>query len=169
MTRSLRERPPAPDGIAFYGGNFSNFASSPIVLLDPFRRGYSCHYPTVEHRFQAMKATTLDDHLRIAGMPRPYSAKAAGRLVPLRPDWKDVKVDVMLEALRAKFEIPHFRAALLSTGRRYIYEDSPTDAQWGLWNARAGSWTGLNLLGEALMQVRSEISGDAAAAAAGAG
>ena len=78
-------------------------------------------------------------------------AKQIGRNVELRPDWEDVKYDVMLKCLRAKYAIPYFRRQLLSTGYKEIREDSPTDRVWG-W--RDG---GQNLLGKALMQVRAEI------------
>lgn len=159
MTDLQAVRSRAPDGIGFYGGPFSNFQRSPIGLPHPFpdREGEICVYPTVEHRFQAMKATNRADHDLIAVRGSPAEAKIKGRGIKLRPDWETVKWDVMVEALRAKFAIPEFRSSLLTTGDKFIYEDSPTDAQWGLWNAREKAWTGKNLLGEALMLIRSEI------------
>lgn len=136
------------DPVDFYGGPFSNFAYSPIVV----NVGWGEHeYPTVEHAFQAAKATTEWQHHAIRKTTNPKLAKQMGRHIPLRLDWEEVKYEIMLDLLRAKFAIPHFRRELLSTGYREIREDSPTDRVWG---ARDG---GQNLLGKALMQVRSEI------------
>lgn len=132
----------------FYGGVFSNFADSTIFMDVGF--GVRA-YPTVEHAFQAAKATTWEDHQRVATSPGPWFAKKEGREITLRDDWEQVKYDVMLECLRAKFALPHFKRALLATGTREIREDSPTDFVWGYRN------NGQNLLGKALMQVREEL------------
>lgn len=135
----------------FYGGNFSNFARS-VIFVDVGHGMLS--YPTVEHAFQAAKTTDKERHELIRGAPGPSFAKSLGNdreLTKLRPDWEDVKYDVMLDCLRAKFDLPPFKAALLATGDREIREDSPTDFIWGYRN------NGQNLLGKALMRVREEI------------
>jgi hypothetical protein len=132
----------------FYGGNFSNFARSPIFV--DVGHGMLA-YDTVEHAFQAAKTRDREEHEKIRGALGPAFAKQQGRQVQLRPDWEEVKYDVMVECLRAKFALPKFREALLRTGDRQIREDSPTDFVWGYRN------NGQNLLGKALMQVRDEI------------
>jgi ribA/ribD-fused uncharacterized protein len=63
----------------------------------------------------------------------------------------------MMDGPRAKFTDEKFRTELLATGDELIYEDSPTDAIWGLWNQEEQAWTGQNLLGKALMQLREEL------------
>jgi ribA/ribD-fused uncharacterized protein len=135
-----------PEGVYFYGGAFSNFAASPFLDGDTGRM-----YPTVEHWFQANKAVHTEDHEWVRAAPNPAEAKRRGRHIRLRDDWEKVKYDVMLQGLRAKFMLSDFRKALLETGERNIYEDSPYDYEWGF---RKG---GKNLLGKALMQVRTEI------------
>lgn len=140
--------------VDFYGGPFSNFAPSRIVLEDPFRPGVSRVYDTVEHRYQAMKATSQSAHDWIATAEEPGEAKARGRRTDLRPDWEDAKVAVMLEALREKYKDPFYQGHLLATGGRLIREDSPTDFVWGYRNG------GENLLGLCLMQVRAELRGE---------
>lgn len=147
-----------PHGIGFYGGPFSNFAHSPITLPAP--GGILFTYPTVEHRFQAMKAERHERHMEIALAETPGAAKAAGRRAALRPDWEQVKMRVMFEALREKFKIPGFRQELLATGHAYLYERSPHDGIWGAYNPQRGNWSGQNLLGVALMVVRAEIMGE---------
>jgi len=157
----MRNRPDPPEGLSFYGGPFSNFTYSPIRLPHPFplEEDEQCIYPTVEHRFQAMKGNDREEHDRIAVRGTPATAKRAGRLVKLDlAAWDARSYDVMVEALRAKFADPWFEEWLLATEEKYIYEDSPTDAVWGLWNEKEKAWTGKNQLGEGLMQVRAEIN-----------
>ena len=98
----------------------------------------------------------MDDHLRVAEQTSAKEAKRAGRVVKLRADWEQVKVDVMLAALRVKFRISRFQRLLLDTGDRLIVEDSPYDFEWGIRDANGG-FGGQNLLGEALMTVRREL------------
>lgn len=135
----------------FYGGPFSNFADS-LIFIDI---GHGLHsYPTVEHAFQAAKTEDYNRHEAIRGAPGPSFAKAMGndkKQTLLRPGWDDIKYDVMITCLRAKFALPRFKRALLETGDREIREDSPTDFVWGYRN------NGQNLLGKALMQIREEI------------
>jgi ribA/ribD-fused uncharacterized protein len=145
----------------FYGGLLSNFASTPRLEL-PF--GYYGHHETsrvrvrtVEHYFQACKTTDRLAFERIFGYPTAASAKRAGRRTNLRPDWEEVKLDVMLHALRGKFALEPHRVALLRTLPRPLAENSPTDFVWGARDAHGG-YAGQNLLGIALMQVRAELA-----------
>lgn len=158
----------------FYGGPFSNFATSPFER-EPMRIGdvryeeldalHPVHFATTEHWFAAHKAKGWVNFLRIAHAPDPSAAKAMGRPpLPLRPDWEQIKYPVMVEGLREKFKIASYRAVLLETGSRPIAEDSPTDTEWGIANYVDGyggvpEYTGKNLLGLALMQVRAECKG----------
>lgn len=148
MKEIQRRKPPTNSPLKFYGGPFSNFADSTIFIDIGFG---TKSYPTVEHAFQAAKATTMEDHDRVRTAPGPGYAKLEGRQIALRDDWEQVKYDVMLECLRAKFAIPSFKGRLLSTADRELLEDSPTDFVWGYRN------NGQNLLGKALMQVREEL------------
>ena len=149
------------DPVFFYKGPFSNFAVGPFTISSrqpwaPDDHIYTAEYLTVEHFYQASKARSRDAHDAIRLTPEPWEAKAAGPTTALRPDWEDVKYEVMLTGLRVKFTQPEFREALISTGDRYIAEDSPTDFIWGIRDPDGG-FTGKNLLGKALMQIRDEI------------
>jgi predicted NAD-dependent protein-ADP-ribosyltransferase YbiA (DUF1768 family) len=55
-----------------------------------------------------------------------------------------------------KFALPGFRGWLLATGERVLVEDSPYDYVWG-GRDRSGGYSGRNLLGVALMEVRLEL------------
>lgn len=137
--------------VDFYGGPFSNFVGTPFVLDDLWREDKRFLYRTVEHYFQAAKATNVEEHDWVAYSNSPSLAKKRGRTIGLRPDWEEVKYDVMLIGLRAKFLDPKYSKFLLDTGDAIIREDSPTDFEWGYRN------NGKNLLGKALMQIREEL------------
>ena len=71
-----------------------------------------------------------------------------------RPDWDEVKVDIMLRILRAKAEQHEYvRRKLLATGYRELIENSWRDAFWGWGPNRDGQ----NMLGKLWMRVRTEL------------
>lgn len=159
-----RRRLIKPEGMGFYGGPLSNFNGGPFHVIVAIQWPEAevlvpvTSVKTVEHYFQAAKAMSNIDAVWILEAPGPGAAKARGRQIALRPDWEEIKADVMYHAVKAKFsQMPYFRDFLLGTGSDFLYEDSPTDAVWGLWNQRDGDWTGQNLLGEILMRVREEL------------
>lgn len=132
-------------------GCFSNFWPGPYVIDGK-------DWPTTEHYFAAMKTLDTEAQEKIRKAVTPGLAKKMGREVVLRDDWDQVKFEVMLTALRAKFGdgYPVLKKKLISTDDRPIYEDSPYDHVWG--TGRRGSvGTGKNLLGIAIMQVREEL------------
>jgi ribA/ribD-fused uncharacterized protein len=131
-------------------GAFSNFWPGPYEI-----DGKS--WPTTEHYFAAMKTLDQSEREAIRKAGSPGDAKGMGRVVKLRADWNDIRYEVMLDALRAKFgNYPALKELLVSTGDAIIYEDSPYDKVWGT-GERGGVGSGQNLLGKALMQVRSEL------------
>lgn len=142
-------------------GCLSNFSSHSINALYPFavpgRRMETLNYLTGEHRFQAMKAKTTEEHLRVARAPSAFEAKTRGQSVDLRDGWGnnygDICYLVMLEVVMTKArQNPDVMAALEQTGTLYIYEDSPTDDIWGV--RFREDYRGKNLLGIAWMQAR---------------
>jgi ribA/ribD-fused uncharacterized protein len=127
-------------------------------------------YRTAEHYMMAGKARLFGDRAaeqRILNAEHPGQAKALGRSVRgfSEDHWSAHRVDLVIAANLAKFEQhPHLRAYLLSTGTSVLVEASPYDRIWGI-GLRASDprahdpvrWPGLNLLGFALMQVRTLI------------
>lgn len=129
----------------------SNFYPSPFVYD-------GIEYPTVEHFFQAAKTTDLSKRKEIAAAPTPGQAKRMGRQVKLRPDWEEVKIDVMMKGLRHKFAIPKFREMLLATGDEELTEGNTWhDRAWGRCMCDKCGGQGQNLLGRLLMKLREEI------------
>jgi len=116
--------------ILFWGTKYSqwrglsNFERSPIVIDGK-------EYLSVEHFFQSSKAATQWEHEMIRGTPSPKEAKRVGRTVALRPDWEEIKMDVMLKGLLAKFrQHEQFRDLLLSTGTVMIRHRERTFASY---------------------------------------
>lgn len=104
---------------------------------------------------------------RILSAASPAQAKALGRQVAGFNDarWEAARFDIVVQANRAKFmQNEPLGACLLGTGNRVLVEASPVDRIWGIGLAaddprasQPDQWRGLNLLGFALMVVRSEM------------
>ena len=138
-----------------FNGEFeflSNFYPSPIIVAGEL-------FPTVEHCFQAFKAEHKEDFISIQTAATPGLAKRIGRSVKMRPDWENIKIDVMHSALRKKFEIPELREKLLATGDAPIIEGNWWhDNTWGDCKCdKCSIKLGHNLLGKLLMNLRTEI------------
>lgn len=74
-----------------------------------------------------------------------------------RPDWDDVKVDIMRRIIRAKFDQHEYvRRKLLATGNRELIEDSWRDDFWGWGPNRDGK----NMLGRLWMDLRNQMAAE---------
>ena len=128
-------------------GCFSNFSAHPFTLDNQ-------RWRTSEHYFQAMKFYPHWEHIiAIREMPSPMQAAKAGRsrARPLRPDWEDVKDNIMRRAVLAKFEAhPKIARILLETGDEDLIENTTKDHYWGC----GSTGTGKNMLGIILMETR---------------
>ncbi len=131
-------------------GEFSNFAAFPFKLA-----GKS--WPTSEHYFQAkkFKDPASQEEIRRAKTPMLAARMGRDRKRKLRPDWESVKVQLMREALKAKFRThQELHALLLSTGDAKLVEHTENDSYWG----DGGDGSGRNMLGRLLMELRDELS-----------
>ena len=112
-------------------------------------------YETVEHAFQAAKTLDPVERKMIQEQPTPGLAKQAGRKVTLRPNWDEIKIDIMVELLWQKFQLPEFAELLLRTGDAELIEGNEwNDTIWGVCNG-----VGQNLLGKLLMAIRTKLRG----------
>ena len=113
-------------------------------------------YPTVEHAFQATKSQNPDERNKIRLASTPGLAKRMGRRVKLRPDWEDIKIQVMEHLVFLKFgNHPHLQRLLVLTGDRELVEGNWwNDTFWGVCKGQ-----GRNELGIILMRVRDHYSG----------
>ena len=113
-------------------------------------------YPSVEHAFQGAKNHDRHYKRRIVNVGAPTTAKMLGRRCELRPDWDDVKIDIMTELIRIKFTDSVLKAQLLDTGDIPIIEHNT----WGdtFWGKSVEGNIGENYLGIILEKVRNELT-----------
>ncbi len=83
----------------------------------------------------------------------PSAAKKLGRSVALRKDWGEVKISIMADLLRCKFDQnPSLKELLLQTGKKQLMEGNTwNDMFWGV-SCKTGK--GRNVLGILLMKLR---------------
>lgn len=124
----------------------SNFYKVPIL-----HQGYT--FPAVENAYQAAKTHDVENRERMQYLS-PGDAKKMGRKVRLRPDWEDVKLRIMEELLRIKFNVPELKTKLIATKGALLVEGNWWgDTFWGQCNGK-----GHNYLGRLLMKIRSELT-----------
>lgn len=110
-------------------------------------------WPTAEHAYQAAKTLDPNEQEKIRKCETPGQAKRMGKKVTIRSSWDQMKSDVMLSILRAKFKNPVLAEMLLATEDVYLEEGNTWgDRYWGVCQGY-----GLNKLGILLMKVRSEL------------
>ena len=126
------------------------------------------YFQNVEQAMMASKAVLFGDmdmFVKILKTPNPKSVKSLGRKVKNFEGavWDKYKKHIVKQAVMSKFLYnPEIKEKLLNTGDKYIAEDSPYDKIWGIGtksvkHKQNRTWPGQNLLGEILMEVRSEI------------
>lgn len=127
----------------------SNFSAAQVFLDGQ-------PYVSVEHAYQAAKTLDLQEREAIRALNGYEAAKAKkmGRRVTMRPDWEDVKIDVMTGLVRQKFTLhPSLRKKLLATEDQKLVEGNTWgDVYWGVCDGK-----GENHLGKILMKVRNEL------------
>ncbi|GEA26496.1 N-glycosidase [Microcystis aeruginosa NIES-4325] len=70
---------------------------------------------------------------------------------PLRPDWENIKEEIMYRGVLRKFTIPsNIRQIMLGTGNSLLVENSAIDYYWGC----GADGSGKNRLGHILMEVK---------------
>lgn len=149
--------------ITFYGKNspYSNF-----YYVEFEYKGYKV--TSSEQTSMLEKALMFDKSMveRILSTTNPAEIKKLGRKVKNFDEkkWNEVRYDIMVDILCAKFSTEPLKTELLNTGIEFIVEASPTDKIWGaglaLGDPRlnyAKYYSGRNLLGHALMDARARL------------
>jgi ribA/ribD-fused uncharacterized protein len=172
-TRKLNRKggDPPEDVVLFFGPGedkgeyraFSVMAEYPIEIE-------GVRYPTVEHYYQAMKASEFKDSELLKKILETKSTKAVktlGKKVAnfMKEVWDDKRYDIMLRANRAKFvQHPELRKQLLDTGSKRIGLANPRNKYWSIGtsmesdkSANPSKWSGQNKLGKLLEFLRDEL------------
>lgn len=111
-------------------------------------QGFKC----VEACFQAHKVAGTETYtafLRLNG----YESKKLGKQVKLRSDWNEVKLSIMEQILREKFQ-EELLQKLLTIKGEIVERNNWGDTYWGVCNGK-----GQNQLGKLLMKIRDENLG----------
>ena len=127
-------------------GCFSNFAHYEFEV-----NGIA--WRTSEHFFQAHKFIDKEyfERIRMAISPMDAANLGRSRKIPIRPDWEEIKDDIMRQAVFEKFsQNTDIKNILIKTGEQEIVEATTIDYYWGCGN----DGTGKNMLGKILMQTR---------------
>ena len=139
--------------VFFYENDFyvlSNFSAFQLWFA-------GLRFETAEHAYHWMKFPRrpgLQARIREAWSAHDAFTLAGEEKANRRPDWDDVKVEVMRDILRHKVkQHAYVRRKLLDTGDRELIEDSWRDDFWG-WGPNR---TGLNMLGKLWMEIRAEL------------
>eukprot|EP00562_Extubocellulus_spinifer_P002114 CAMPEP_0178489236 /NCGR_PEP_ID=MMETSP0696-20121128/10272_1 /TAXON_ID=265572 /ORGANISM="Extubocellulus spinifer, Strain CCMP396" /LENGTH=405 /DNA_ID=CAMNT_0020117031 /DNA_START=54 /DNA_END=1271 /DNA_ORIENTATION=+ len=120
-------------------------------------------YRTLEHYWNSVRYETTDPDLarRIASADSPVLLSNTEGMDKARKDWDDVKEDMLLKGLRAKFAGPS--KACCEAAAKFLVETSPKSVvcvsvdPWAGMSAAGGIATGQNHAGKALEVVRAEI------------
>jgi ribA/ribD-fused uncharacterized protein len=135
------------DAITSFKGEFS--------FLSNF---YNYRGRTVEHLYQASKATNVEDRVKILKAANPAEAKRLGRQVKMLEGFEAIKISNMYGLLQEKFESAEMIRLLKSTGNRMLVEGNDWgDTFWGMVKQRDGTWVGCNVLGNLLMCMRRDV------------
>lgn len=137
--------------------NTWGFLSCQVTLEVPITYDGIAYY-SVESFYFAMKTTDKTKRKKIAQKNLNVSSaavKGISKSIQPRKNWEILKWEVLLYALRRKFQIKRFRAALLKTENLYIEESN----WWGdtYYGVSHETQRGFNILGHMLMHVRNEI------------
>ena len=135
-----------------FDGNWrflSNFSLDPVTV--PGAGTHAGTFRTAEHLFQALKTLDAGEIDRIRSCKTPGEAKRVGRRVSLRPNWEDVKIEMMSAVVILKFGVGTLLAErLLNTGDALLVEGNTWgDTFWGVCDG-----VGENRLGKILMNRR---------------
>jgi hypothetical protein len=111
------------------------------------------NFPSTEHAYVAAKTLDLELRKEISQVNTAGQVKRLGRALTLRPDWEEIKIDLMHDLLMQKFAREPFKSLLLSTKDSYLEETNHWgDVVWGVSNG-----VGENNLGKLLMKIRKDL------------
>lgn len=110
-------------------------------------------YPSSENAYQAAKSLDIEVRKKFVDISSTESKKL-GKIVEIRPDWNNIKLDIMYSIVFDKFtRNSKLGDQLIETGDKYLEETNYwKDTFWGVCNGVGKNW-----LGRILMDVREQI------------
>jgi ribA/ribD-fused uncharacterized protein len=115
-------------------------------------------FKSVEHAYMSEKNTSDVWKDFCENEVDPKIVNKMSRIITLCPDWDEVKVDIMNQLTRVKYQNQEFSEKLLKTGTQKLVEGN----YWGdvFWGVDNETGEGQNLFGKILMEIREEIRND---------
>ena len=113
-------------------------------------------FHNVENAFHSEKSNNPEFKDFCARELDPRVVKEQQReMIELRSDWEEVKVGILEELTRIKFQHPELREKLLATEDEYLQEGNT----WGdtFWGVDLETGEGENNFGKMLMKIREEL------------
>lgn len=113
-------------------------------------------YSSVEHAFQSAKCKDPEWKLKCQDDKiTPGKIKSLAKLVKAVDGWQQLKLGVMKELVKKKFEQEPFKQQLIDTGHIHIQEGN----HWydSFWGVRTDNGKGQNHLGRIIMDIRDEL------------
>ncbi len=137
-------------------GGLSNMAGGYSLLVNRIR------ILTSEALYQACRFPNLPEVQKlIIGQASPMTAKMKSKPFrkDSRPDWDELRIDIMRWCLRVKLaqHLDKFGELLLSTDDQPIVEESYRDQFWGAKPTNSETLVGTNMLGRLLVEVRERL------------
>ena len=116
---------------------------------------FACHiewegriYKSSETVYQMMKCERECDKERFK-LLNGFEAKRLGRVIRMREDWHEVKVDIMRKILKAKFNDECLMERLREVEEPIVEDNYWNDTYWGVCKGR-----GKNMLGKLLTEIK---------------
>jgi ribA/ribD-fused uncharacterized protein len=134
----------------------SNFYPCDVTLYDG---EHEITGRTAEHVYQAAKAAYVNEQAWVLQAETASDAKRRGREITCRPEWDQVRKQVMLDVVLAKFtQHPGLAELLTATAPARLVEGNTWDDRyWGTVNGEGANW-----LGRILMMTRDLLAADPA-------
>lgn len=110
-------------------------------------------YPSSENAYQAAKSLDIEVRKKFVDISST-ECKKLGKIVEIRTDWNNIKLDIMYSIVFDKFtRNSKLGDQLIETGDKYLEETNYwKDTFWGVCNGVGKNW-----LGRILMDVRQQI------------
>lgn len=139
----------------------SNMSKCSIIFNesnDPRFPADGLTYPSSENLYQALKHIHISDRIKYTTCTPFESKKLSRKIMVIRPDWDDVRVDVMKLVIDLKFRNNYYAQKLVKIEGPIEELNNWGDKFWGkCLNFKTGKYEGQDNLGIVLTNKRNEL------------
>ena len=114
-------------------------------------------FPSVEHAYMSAKSDDVEWKKFCSNSNNTAGdVKRKSRSILLKDDWNEIKIEVMANCIKQKFNTEPYRTKLLETGTQHIQEGNRWNDKF--WGVCLKTNKGENHLGRLIMDVRSALA-----------